>query len=81
MDLIALGQTAIIIPTPGQTEQEYLCQRLHEKKFFFCVKQENMDLNRQIDLFLAVKNSLKNNILQLAQHTKEFKNTLHELGL
>jgi len=34
MDYAVLQQNAILIPTPGQTEQEYLAQYLEEKKFF-----------------------------------------------
>ena len=30
MDLCALGQTAILIPTPGQPEQEKLAQHWHQ---------------------------------------------------
>jgi uncharacterized protein (TIGR00661 family) len=31
MDLCTMGKKALLIPTPGQTEQLYLAQRLHEK--------------------------------------------------
>ncbi|HXS37803.1 MAG TPA: glycosyltransferase, partial [Flavipsychrobacter sp.] len=45
MDLIALNKKAIIIPTPGQTEQEYLGKHLHAEGIFFNVEQKNFDLN------------------------------------
>lgn len=35
MDLIKLQQKAILVPTPGQAEQEYLAKYLFEKKIFF----------------------------------------------
>ena len=35
MDLAALHKRAILIPTPGQTEQEYLAKYLMEKGFFY----------------------------------------------
>lgn len=41
MDLTALQQKAILIPTPGQTEQEYLSRYLFEKKFFYSAAQKN----------------------------------------
>jgi UDP-N-acetylglucosamine transferase subunit ALG13 len=44
MDLAALGIKAILVPTPGQTEQEYLAQQLAEQKLFFTQKQAEMDL-------------------------------------
>ncbi|MCB0600048.1 MAG: hypothetical protein KDC28_02430 [Saprospiraceae bacterium] len=31
MDLMVLGKTAIMVPTPGQPEQEYVAHRLHQK--------------------------------------------------
>ena len=34
MDLASIKKSAILIPTPGQTEQEYLCKYLHNKKYF-----------------------------------------------
>ena len=32
MDLAALGRTAFLVPTPGQTEQEYLAKHLSDKE-------------------------------------------------
>ncbi|MBK6549951.1 MAG: glycosyl transferase family 28 [Flavobacteriales bacterium] len=44
MDLVALGRSALIIPTPGQAEQEYL-GTLHEGTGRFLVqRQDNIDL-------------------------------------
>ncbi|MEO8587845.1 MAG: glycosyltransferase [Flavobacteriales bacterium] len=44
MDLVALGRTALIIPTPGQAEQEYL-GALHARTGRFLVqRQEDIDL-------------------------------------
>lgn len=44
MDLAALKKTAILIPTPGQTEQEYLAEYLMEKKYFLTASQENFSI-------------------------------------
>jgi UDP-N-acetylglucosamine transferase subunit ALG13 len=44
MDLVALGTKAILIPTPGQTEQEYLARQLAEQKIFFTQKQTELNL-------------------------------------
>ena len=43
MDLITLGKTAILIPTPGQTEQEYLADSLSKKGLFRYIKQHKME--------------------------------------
>ena len=42
MELLSLGCTALIIPTPGQTEQEYLASYLKEKGWFLSVSQKNI---------------------------------------
>jgi uncharacterized protein (TIGR00661 family) len=44
MDLIKLRQKAILVPTTGQTEQEYLAAYLMEKKIFFSSAQNNFSL-------------------------------------
>ena len=48
MDLIKLKQKAVLIPTPGQTEQEYLADYLYEKKYFISAKQNNFTLAEQL---------------------------------
>ena len=39
MDLNALGAKALLVPTPGQAEQEYLANRMQEKAWFPMAKQ------------------------------------------
>ncbi len=48
MDLVNLQKTAIIIPTPGQSEQEYLAKYLSDKKLFISIKQHNFNLEKSI---------------------------------
>lgn len=48
MDLAALGKKAILIPTPGQTEQEYLAAYFEEKKIFFAQEQDQINLSKAI---------------------------------
>lgn len=49
MDLAALGnKKAILIPTPGQTEQEYLGARFAQKGYFICQPQANFDLGKAL---------------------------------
>ncbi len=45
MDLSRLQKKAILIPTPGQTEQEYLADYLMKKKYFFSMPQKNFSLS------------------------------------
>lgn len=44
MDLTALQRKAILVPTPGQTEQEYLSEYLMKRKLFFTCPQEGFSL-------------------------------------
>lgn len=46
MDLLKLGKKAILIPTPGQTEQEYLGKLLHERGLFYHMPQSKIDLEK-----------------------------------
>lgn len=48
MDLASLSKKAILIPTPGQTEQEYLAKMLHDKKICFTVNQNKLNLKTAI---------------------------------
>ena len=50
MDLVTIGKRAVLIPTPGQTEQEYLARYLMYKKIYFCMKQQDFDLLYAIEL-------------------------------
>jgi UDP-N-acetylglucosamine transferase subunit ALG13 len=49
MDLVTLQQKAILVPTPGQTEQEYLATYLMEKKIFYTCQQENFSIVKAIE--------------------------------
>jgi len=44
MELVSLGRTAVLVPTPGQTEQEYLCGRLAKQGRFVVRQQTRLDL-------------------------------------
>ena len=66
MDLIALQQKAILIPTPGQTEQEYLAEYLAEKKYFVAVKQRGFNLVKE----LKNLESVELEILPVAENKK-----------
>ncbi|MCY7293254.1 MAG: glycosyl transferase family 28 [Ferruginibacter sp.] len=48
MDLAVLQQPSILIPTPGQTEQEYLATYLAAKKYCITAEQKNFDLIQEI---------------------------------
>ena len=49
MDFALLNKKAILIPTPGQTEQEYLAEYLLEKRYFFSTKQKNFSIKNALE--------------------------------
>jgi predicted glycosyltransferase len=58
MDLIKLRRNAIIVPTPGQTEQEYLGIYLNEMGWMHAVPEKNFNLEKTIDDFQELKLTL-----------------------
>lgn len=58
MDLVALNQQAILVPTPGQTEQEYLADQLMERKIFYTCPQKNFVLCEALKLASSFKNNI-----------------------
>ncbi|NVN93882.1 MAG: glycosyltransferase [Bacteroidetes bacterium] len=48
MDIAVFGKKAILVPTPGQTEQEYLAQYYKEKKYFYSVSQKLFNLEEAL---------------------------------
>ena len=58
MDLIKLQKKALMIPTPGQTEQEYLGKRLKNLGWFIIQNQQNLDLQEGIHKSILTSNSI-----------------------
>jgi len=52
MDLLAIEKSALLVPTPGQTEQEYLAKHLAEKGLFESVTKEGL-LNIEIKKLMS----------------------------
>jgi len=48
MDVLAMQKKNILVPTPGQTEQEYLGRYLMEKGIGVSIAQENFSLNNAL---------------------------------
>jgi hypothetical protein len=48
MDFAALGQKAILVPTPGQPEQEYLAGYLKEQGLFYTTTQDAFSIKESI---------------------------------
>jgi hypothetical protein len=50
MDLVQMQKKAMLIPTPGQTEQEYLAKYLDRKGIFLTCRQHELDLQGVIPM-------------------------------
>jgi len=50
LDLSVIGTKALMCPTPGQIEQEYLSEYHNKKKTFYSVNQENIDLDCDVEI-------------------------------
>jgi len=67
MDLVRLQKKSILIPTPGQTEQEYLGKYLTAQRIALCVSQKGfslMDALLQAEQFSYVTVQEKEDLLQ-----------------
>ncbi len=53
MDLFSLRKRGLLIPTPGQLEQEYLANYHMQRKTFYCVSEKELDIPNQLDKALA----------------------------
>ena len=75
MDLAALRKKAILIPTPGQTEQEYLAKYLFEKKYFFSADEENFLIED------ALKKASEFEFKNIDMSLNEYKKKINEFVL
>jgi UDP-N-acetylglucosamine:LPS N-acetylglucosamine transferase len=69
MDLAVLGKKILLVPTPGQTEQEYLAGYLMSKKIAFTQTQGNFNLKiafEQLAKIDPLPKTLPNSILPCA---------------
>ena len=60
MDLIFLNRNAYLVPTPGQTEQEYLAEYLTKEGLFNYCKQKDFELKNINIPNIEIKNHFKN---------------------
>ena len=49
MELLSLKKKSIVVPTPGQTEQEYLGKRLMQQGWSYCIDQQDFDLMKAME--------------------------------
>lgn len=79
MDLAALGKSAILVPTPSQTEQEYLAKKLMDEKKFYSQKQTEFNLLEAIEKSKSYNGiSYKLSLNQLRKRLDALKATLDQ---
>jgi uncharacterized protein (TIGR00661 family) len=49
MDLAALGKQAVLIPTPGQPEQEYLARKMKSEGYFYSCSQKDFQPEKALE--------------------------------
>ena len=76
MDLAELGLSAILVPTPGQPEQEYLAGFLSQQGFFHSMDQHNFNLQSALLRFHAQQ---KKTPQAFSTHTENYLNDLQAL--
>lgn len=77
MDLSRTGNKALLVPTPGQTEQEYLAGYMAEKGIFYAVQQKKLNLKEDIPRALEMSGIVFNNLPD--QFTTLIDNALNNL--
>ncbi len=88
MDVMALQKKSILIPTPGQTEQEYLATHLMKNNLAFCIPQSKFKLINALELAETFnykwsnfedKEALQNTVHQFVQKIKTAKNNVTDV--
>lgn len=73
MDILKLGKKSILIPTPGQAEQEYLAAYMHEKKLTYSINQDNFHLETTLETALQFHFKI------MEEPMDEYKKAIQEL--
>ncbi|TSA26430.1 MAG: glycosyl transferase family 28 [Bacteroidetes bacterium] len=74
MDITAMGKRAIFIPTPGQTEQEYLARYLMARKIYFSMPQRDFDLIYALEMSKNYPGMvLENNYFELTERIRRLE--------
>jgi UDP-N-acetylglucosamine:LPS N-acetylglucosamine transferase len=74
MDLVLMKKPAVLIPTPGQTEQEYLARTLFREGIYYTSPQKGFSLLNA----LSFASSFPFNALEVSGGHEEFKPVIAE---
>jgi hypothetical protein len=73
MDILKLKKRWIVIPTPGQAEQEYLGRYLQENRWALSVTQ------KEFNLTAALNNAARFDFQHPSINTEKFKETIDRI--
>jgi len=82
MELISLNCSALLIPTPGQTEQEYLAEYLSKKGWFSTISQSEIEAGISLPSNIAIWSVeiIEQSSLLLTEALKELLEKHHKKG-
>jgi uncharacterized protein (TIGR00661 family) len=78
MDICKLQKKAILVPTPGQTEQEYLAKHLTQQGWCLTFKQDNFNLKEALQKASTFPFSIPH--MQMDEYKKVLLNFVNILG-
>lgn len=79
MELLSWNKKSILIPTPGQTEQEYLGNYLMSSQLAYSFEQENVDFAKEINQ--AQQFSFQDLSMNYEAYKFAIRDSLQDLGL
>jgi predicted glycosyltransferase len=71
MDLNSLAKKAILVPTPGQTEQIYLAEHLRRSEIFYTVSEKKLNIKKDMKAAAGFNN-------QWLQNTNLHESAIHQ---
>ncbi|MBO9199503.1 MULTISPECIES: glycosyltransferase [Niastella] len=77
MDLLKLGKKSILVPTPGQAEQEYVATHLLKEQLAYTVPQSQFNLQKALEA--AGKFRYKLNAWPMEDYKKAIKGLLEQI--
>jgi hypothetical protein len=79
MDLVAMGARAILLPTPAQTEQQYLGKYLHKQKLFYTIPEKDFEINDALEKYRNFTFSAMPSVAGFNMHQQAINNWLATL--
>jgi uncharacterized protein (TIGR00661 family) len=78
MDLMKLGKKSILVPTPGQAEQEYLATHMHQQQLAYTVLQAQFSLKEALANARAFSYQLVE--MSMEEYKKVIQETIESLS-